>query len=303
MKRSGNHAVIRWLALHSGRPVIHINNAIVIVTDSWMPPAEEVQYIAERSAGKALAPASGWYGRVRRQTWDLGGTGVYAWDRHGTPTMSEYIFRANDVAYPSLATANLACERTRRIVNDAMRRTGGATRIVISFEDCPFEISRSAVPSDWECVDPAPRDLVIARSPESWLASRVAAGMPIDIDVLIRYRDMLRSALVGDLDILCFDEWFRSPSYRAAFGKRLDLSATCAEALHEVPDFTGGSSFDGTMLTGYAEGMRVLDRTLTEEARAGIGKIGGPIIDILTDLFAEALSAGPEIVRDERAER
>lgn len=122
------------------------------------------------------------------------------------------------------------------------------------------------------------KDILILRDPFNLFASRIKAGFirgfhthngekPIPVKTLLRiYKQHAREFLgrknyLRDKVLVSFNSWASDKEYRKGLTEALGIKFS-DEGFREVPSVAGGSSFDGTALSGNAHKMGVNSRWL-----------------------------------------
>lgn len=102
-----------------------------------------------------------------------------------------------------------------------------------------------------------PTVIIILRDPYNWLASTLKRKdcshqqLIVKINILVKYLEQalsLRSYLDCPTITINYNKWVNDINYRKDICLKLDtsFSASADKSILEVPDFGGGSSFDGT---------------------------------------------------------
>ena len=150
---------------------------------------------------------------------------------------------------------------------------GAAPLVIASYEDKELaEISGHPRERRRRATGAHVVELLVLRDPFNTFASRHRRKhRPFCHDrayrewVKAQWKDYAREFL-GETDHLSFgrvgvdyNRWFRDVDYRRALAERLDLPFSDA-GIRDVPDYGGGSSFEGTGSDGRADRMAVMDR-------------------------------------------
>lgn len=270
MRRSGNHAFVRWLQANLGRPTAHINNVLVHRRTRWMPGSREIRYIIDRANGEPLDQAQvTWSTRQFVDESVIGGTGVYFADRDGRPHRSSYLFAEDD---RSIGSDEVGVRAAQRLDTELATwiEAHGTENVATLYSVEDHYVTAPPLPRAHES---APLGVVLVRDPANWLASRIRIGMPCGPEVIDSYCAMVDIA-TNDPQIVGVNylEWARSPSYRSAIGRTLGLSGRAERPVEGVPSFAGGSSFDGQTFDGEAHRMaieaRYLDASVADDVAA-----------------------------------
>ena len=117
-------------------------------------------------------------------------------------------------------------------------------------------------------------DAIILRDPFNLFASRFKQNFIATkakklsmVDMWLEYaREFLRETAYLQPNLICisYNRWFSDQDYRRELADKLDIPFS-DEGLSDVPTFGGGSSFDGTRLSGQARAMDVTNRWKTFE--------------------------------------
>ena len=296
MRRSGHHAVIRWVARHAERPVVHINNVMFLVQEEWTPVVGEVRYVAQVAADEAARDLSVAYQRqlVQRVVW--AGTGLYVYDRRGQTVSGQSLVRRSDIGLSGAETVRRAARRLAAAGRRWKELNGQEILVVASFEDAPWNaVAEVAMPERlWgRSLGSGPR-LAVLRDPRNWLASRLQRGLDCGDDIVTRYAlGVAGSRASEEWCGLNFLAWARSETYRRRVGRELGLGDRCVRAEKEVPAFAGGSSFDKRLRDGEAELMEVGRRFEDERVKEKVNAIvdARPELDALAVSFFKEMDA------------
>lgn len=156
-----------------------------------------------------------------------------------------------------------------------VRRICFTRNMYLTLEDLPLSL-RAFAPH-------APQDILVLRSFDNMMASRIRKGFRSEIgsfpqtmndrlrQIIDTWKEHARIFLkeeVGREDrvAIYFDEWLVNREYRAAICERLKLSPG-DDGLERVSEFGGGSSFDGKSYDGSAARMDLLKRSEQLQAR------------------------------------
>jgi hypothetical protein len=104
------------------------------------------------------------------------------------------------------------------------------------------------------------RSFVVVRSARNWVASAISGWNDgASVNARARWREYAEAVECGAIEGALFDRWFADDAYRLGLAERLGLP-TADKGRDYVPEYGGGSSFDGTRYQGRAEAMDVLKR-------------------------------------------
>jgi hypothetical protein len=143
-------------------------------------------------------------------------------------------------------------------------------------------------------------DVLVLRDPFNLFASRLAARIGhVSVGTAGRIwcqhaREYLglRRHLGRERVMVSYNDWASSREYRARLAQRLGFAFDDA-ASEAVPAAGGGSSFDGTALTGRAHEMRVFDRwRLYADDPFYLSVFTAPLVELAQSAFGWAPSFG-----------
>lgn len=157
--------------------------------------------------------------------------------------------------------------QSREAANSFLSKIDSYKTLLYSFEDVdPDNILLKNYVRNSE-----PTVVLIIRDPYNWLASSIKHGQssPEQLaekkDIFVKYLEQaleITNHIKHPVVTINFNDWATSISYRKNIITKLNFpfSESADNALQEVPDFGGGSSFDGTTLNTSNPKMGVFDR-------------------------------------------
>jgi hypothetical protein len=233
IKRSGNHAIIRWLLHHLGKHTVHLNDVT----------SENPYHSCAEINAKGLPP---WRCKPK--------FGIFCRYLLRDPGVIEYSKKDPDVNWSYLR---------HFIPKDGL---------ILSYENCFLETpiyARFLQDHDQQVGTSAERyRIVILRDAFNLFASLCrmtsvsAAERATCVEIYKQYAELfLDPEKQKAQNLICanYNDWFQNRDYRVRLARQFGI-ALAGEALLEVPAIGGGSSFDGTRLDGRAQEMKVLER-------------------------------------------
>lgn len=241
MKRSGHHAVVTWLIGHFPGPVYFLNNCSFL---------SRTEFCSTR------------VGQFRREDHFSGRVSIFC-DRGRVERVVEHISKTELVDRPQ--------ERLFKMVDGEQKclieREAAAARDAYIFNLEDFDLSQiDSVPFAAARRGESRREhnVIVLRDPYNWLASRLKGNFPVNDCVLEAWKSQAREALgrSQQLDnplLVNYNRWFSDDEYRHSLSRQLHLTPTDA-TFDYMPDFGGGSSFEGFAYQNRAHEMNVLER-------------------------------------------
>jgi hypothetical protein len=233
IKRSGNHAIIRWLLKHLGQTAVHLNDV------TGASPYDSCTEINVK--GLPAWRCQPTFRNLRRWPWRR-------------PEMIEYSKKDPKVNWHYL------------------RQFAPKDGLILSYENCFLDNPAYAEflqDHDRHVGASAERyRIVILRDAFNWFASlcRMTMVSPAEratcIEIYKQYAELfLDPEKQRAQRIICanYNEWFQKRDYRISLARKFGIHSD-GNALLDIPTIGGGSSFDGTRFAGHAQNMNVLER-------------------------------------------
>lgn len=157
--------------------------------------------------------------------------------------------------------------QSREAANSILSKIDSYERLLYSFED--VDPNNILLNNYIHHIDPTV--ILIIRDPYNWLASSIKHGQSSPVmlalkkEIIVKYLEQaleVTNHIKHPVVTINFNDWVTRISYRKEVIRKLDLpfSEAADNALQEVPDFGGGSSFDGTRSNTSNSNMNVFDR-------------------------------------------
>ncbi len=230
IRRSGNHAVVRWIADHVGGPCVHL--------DDIDPRASDDPYRA--------------FARINMR-------GLPFWKcKPKLPSFIKYLWRR-----PQEVTFTRS-DPWLRI--DFIREYAVKGLLLLSYEDERIALCNGV--EKYVGQSAACKTVVLLRDAPNLFASLVKSRRltPDTQRALVEcYKDYCRFWLSRDGEddsevvLIKYDEWFLSRDCRMRLARELGFRTT-GDPLKAIPYQGGGSSFDGTTMAGQGDSMKTLTR-------------------------------------------
>ena len=157
--------------------------------------------------------------------------------------------------------------QNRKDADTLLSTIGSYDRLLYSFEDYSPD---NALLNNY-IRNTKPTVILIIRDPYNWLASSIKHGqsspelLAAKKDIVIKYLEQalkIKDCIKHPVITINFNDWATNISYRKTIMSKFNLpfSESADTAQREVPDFGGGSSFDGTKSNTGDSKMDVFDR-------------------------------------------